>query len=225
LKSKLKQLLKSATKDQLIAMVHGAYGLADEVDHLIESQLLVDDTKAKAETIKNRIEQVEQDTKFIDYHQNDDFCRVLDGIVRDIDSMVLPDPNLAFRSADHFMSTHGKVFDRVDDSYGEVGACYANGVSLWLKAASTWRKQDNDCSLDWSAAVFEHHYYNNDYGMWDSLIANCTDLLSTEELHQLAAKFAAKANQAKSGDKHTAISGLSAVAECLADVALYEKAL
>lgn len=228
----LQQLLAEASTEQLTELLQGIYGMDKAVDHCIETNLLRDRPQALAQQLKKRIQAIKRGKTFIDYRHSFAFSQQLDALLADIASLLHTDPKLTFDLADQFMTTHQHLYERCDDSSGSIGECYRAGVELWLNAARLWRKLDPKCALNWSEELLRRHN-NNDYAAWDPLISGSADLLSSEELQQLASRFEADFRRAQGDNPATGMSypqltascGLAAVASALQDVALYEKSV
>ncbi|AIU90391.1 hypothetical protein BV921_13490 [Pectobacterium odoriferum] len=128
------------------------------------------------------------------------------------------------------MSTHARVYERVDDSDGAIGEAYAAALSVWVKAASQWRAQGGK-TWNWPDEVRKRHD-ENDYAVWDDLIAQSGTLLTEPELRQLAQDFEREYAAALASAPHKeynfraahATLGISGVAQALKDVTLFERA-
>lgn len=226
--SELLQILNESSPTQLKDLVESIYGINADIDHRIESQLLRTHPKMLAQQLKKRIQSLKRGRKFIDSYQSTPFSRELDYLIDDIRQLLPGSPELAFQISDQFMSTHEKVFQRVDDSHGSVGDSYAYGLELWMEAAIQWQKTGK-CKQNWQETLFTYHKHN-DYGVWDDLIVRSAELLSEEALRQMVWRFEADFKHAineASDDGYnfeaaTACSGIAAVAQALGDITLYE---
>lgn len=219
--------LEQLSREQLCVLVMSVYGIDRQIDQSIETALLADDTDALGRHLKKRIQSIGRSHRFIDYAESNAFSATLDLLVADIEKLVPDDPKLAYTLVDSLMNIHGKVFDRCDDSNGSVGDTFRNGASLWVEAAAAWQNSGLPCKKDWASEVIDRHT-NNDYGMWDNLIAQSLPLLGEDTLRSLATQFESELvarQQLKGYDPTTATAriGLKGVAEALSDVHLFER--
>ncbi|MEL4889316.1 hypothetical protein N6P31_20145 [Pectobacterium betavasculorum] len=229
--SALHQLLLSTPHAQLLLMVEAIYGLDPKVDQRIETLLNRQDTVAQEKSLKQRITSIARGKRFIDYHQSHDFAMELEVLVGDIAFLVDDAPQKAFALIDSLMSTHSRVYERADDSDGAIGESYAAALSVWVNAASQWRAQSGK-TRNWTDEIKKRHN-ENDYAVWDGLIAQSGMLLTESELSQLAQDFeseytaalvAAPQNEYNFRAAHATL-GISGVARALKDVTLFERSI
>lgn len=180
------------------------------------------------------MQQVAKDTSFIDYYDTGNYVARLDCLLTDIDTLLREQaPEQALQATEDFIWLHESIFERADDSYGELGGVFREAVDQWLDIASEVRNLNPHAEnwLDKFLAVFE----GNDYGVLDDIIRNSGELLSDDELTQLAWRFEAQAKQAidnqrlakDSSYNHEAAHaniGMKSVAEAKGDIGLFEKA-
>lgn len=234
IKDDIKQKIDAVDADTLKAFLLRLYQDYPELNAQIETLVLYNDPAALAKAILKRIHSVSRGRKFIDYRMSTDFARNLDSIMTDIENGLLnAAPKLAFDLMGKFLATSNKVFERVDDSSGEIGGVYRDSVLLWLKAAATWKRTTAaGAKINWLERVYDL-YCDNDYGIYDVLLPNSAQLLSHDELTQLAWRYESELRQAvkqpsKEGSfNFVALSAgvaLGAVAEALEDPKLYQRA-
>ncbi|QWA09930.1 hypothetical protein GTU79_21920 [Sodalis ligni] len=225
----LQRRLKEATEEQLRKLVEAAYGINTDVDQRIESILLGSDLHALAHQLKDRINSIARSDRYIDYQQAAEFSRTLNILVEDIARLIEAAPRQAFELIDSFMSIHERIYERVDDSGGDIGGSYSQALEVWLKAARCWRGS-GDCPLDLTAVLTARHN-DNGYAVWDDVIAKSGDLLTKDELMQLSGRFENVYHQAQaapsdrdynSGTAKAAL-GIAAVAKALGDVNMFER--
>lgn len=228
----LQLLLNEASAERLAQLLQSIYGMDKSVDQQIEAGLLRDNPHALAQQLKKRLQAIKRGKTFIDYRHSFAFCQQLEALLADIASLLQPEPELTFSLIDQFMASHQQVYARCDDSSGSIGECYRAGVDVWVSAASRWRQSGTACKFNWPAELLSRHN-DNGYAVWDPLISASADLLTTQELQQLAWRFEADFKRAQDSNTEVFISypqltascGLAAVATALQDVALYEKSV
>jgi len=230
IKQKIDHLDAAVIKDFLLNL----YLHHPELNTQIETLILMNDPAAYSKAILKRIQSVSRGRKFIDYHTSGLFARDLDSILLDIESGLLDEsPKQAFDLLTKYLATANKVFERSDDSSGDIGGVYRSAVLMWLAAAKAWKDTTPaGKKVNWLERVYEL-YCDNDYAVYDTLLPNSNILLSHDELTQLAWRYESELRQAlKSPDKKggfnmaasTHGAALGAVAEALKDPALYERA-
>jgi hypothetical protein len=226
----LKELCAKANEDELRQILIRVFGLNGDVDARIESMLLTTNPKALASALKKRISSIKRGRSFIDYRKAEEFSCRLDAIGDDIALLIESAPQLAFELLDAFIATHVSVYERADDSSGNIGASYQEAVTLWLKAACACRALAPETN-HWVELVFKHHN-DNDYAVWDDLISGSAPLLNEDELNQLVRRFEMQFKQAKTDDNSGycmqssyATLGIEAVAQALGSVVLFERAM
>ena len=230
IKQKIAALDTNRVKDFILDL----YLQYPELENKIETLLLYNDPAALSKAILKRIQSVSRGRKFIDYRMNFSFARDLDLIVSDIESGLLEtSPKHAFDLLNKFLATSNKVYERIDDSSGDVGGVYQNAVLLWLTAAKQWKNTSSaGAKINWLERVYDL-YLGNDYAVYDVLLPNCNVLLDHDQLVQLAWRYESELRQSlKSTDKNdtfnlaslTSRVALGSVAEALKDPVLYERA-
>lgn len=226
----LHQLLLATPQTQLSLLIEAIYGLDPKVDQRIEALLYRQDTVKQEKLLKERIASIARGKRFIDYYQSHGFAMELEALVGDIGYLIDDAPKKAFALIDALMSTHARVYERVDDSDGAIGEAYAAALSVWVKAASQWRAQGGK-TWNWPDEVRKRHD-ENDYAVWDDLIAQSGTLLTEPELRQLAQDFEREYAAALASAPHKeynfraahATLDISGVAQALKDVTLFERA-
>jgi len=231
----LQPLLNDLDTPSLKLLLQSLYGLNPEVDSRITLGLKRHDHSEFAKLIKARLSSIKRSKKFIDYREGAAFADNLQTLADDIAAFGEYNPKLAFELFSAFMDSHPSVFNRADDSNGYVGDVFRSGVTTWIRLARGYRATPG-CRLDWLATI-EALHLDNGYGAWDSLICNSLGLLSEDELHTLSKRFErhlAKFLQSDANNNPTHrfnvqtiqfSTGLSAVAQALKNVSLYERAV
>ncbi len=231
----VKQKIEGLDADLIKDFLLDLYLHYPELHNQIEALLLYNDPAALAKAILKRIQSVSRGRRFIDYRMSTDFARNLDTIVADIESGLLDNsPKHAFELMTKFLATSKKVFERVDDSSGEIGGVYRESVLLWLTTAKRWKDATvAGAKVNWLERVYKLNS-ENDYGVYDPLLPNSAILLEHEQLAQLAWRYESELRQALKDPSEedrrfnmaalTSGVALGAVAEALKDPALYERA-
>jgi len=230
----IKQKLEALDASTVKGFVLNLYQQYPELSTQIETLVLRNDPAALSTAISKRIQSISRGRKFIDYHMSFAFAGDLDSIVADIeDGLLESTPKRAFDLISKFLATANKVFDRADDSSGDIGGVYRDSVLLWLAAANAWKNSTSaGAKINWPERVYTL-YLDNDYAVYDSLLPKSAILLSHDELTKLAWRYETELRQAlkDSNDDDqfnmTALSSsvaLGSVAEALKDPVMYERA-
>jgi hypothetical protein len=226
--------LAALSKESLIKIITALYGSDSKLDERIDTLLLQTDTGALFKALKKRVQSLKRGTRFVSYGESYALSLTLSNIVNDIKVFLLPlSPKKSFELLELFLATVKNVFQRVDDSGGYVGECYREAVSVWLAAASAWQRGTEGCDINWQEEVYRL-FHDNQYSIYDGLIAGSAELLGETALRQLAWRFENEARKAlQTADERDkklnmpamhACIGLRSVAEALKDIALYERA-
>ncbi len=165
MKQKITALDADAVKDFLLNL----FIQFPELNAQIETLVLYNDPTALAKAILKRIQSISRGRRFIDYRMSFDFSRGLESILADIDSGLLDrSPKQAFNLVTKFLATSNKVFERSDDSSGDIGSVYRGAVLLWLTAANAWKESSTTgAKVNWLERVYELTC-DNDYVVYDT---------------------------------------------------------
>jgi len=182
----MKQKITALDADVVKNFLLNLYLQYPELNAQIETLLLYNDPTALAKAILKRIQSISRGRKFIDYRMSFDFARNLDSILADIKNGLLDrSPKQAFDLVTKFLSTSNKVFERSDDSSGDIGSVYREAVLMWLTAANAWKESSaTGAKVNWLERVYELTC-DNDYAVYDALLPNSAILLNHDQLTQL----------------------------------------
>ncbi|AJQ95011.1 DUF6880 family protein [Gynuella sunshinyii] len=226
--------LKKLNKTKLVVLVDQLYGIYGDIDEIIERHLAAaadgHDRDSLISAIQYQLTQFREDPAFFDYHSSRGYATRLRSLLADIDNLLRPqDPQQALQATEQFLRLHSTALESVDDSDGEVGDVFREAVSQWLKIACEVRSSLSDAE-NWTEKLLSF-FNDNDYGVLDDIIRDSSDLLTADELTQLAWRFetdlkkALKTNRQKGYNfeaAHASI-GMRSVAEALSNMELFEK--
>ncbi len=230
----IKQKLNALNADTLINFIDKLYQQYPDLTAAIDTLVLANDPDALAKAFLKRIQKISRSTKFIDWRMNYDFACDLERLLDDIETGLLnQSPKHAFDLVSRFLKISTKVYERSDDSSGDIGAVYQQAVLLWLKAANAYKQTTATGSkINWLEKVYEL-YLDNDYAVYDGLLPNSHLLLNHDELTQLAWRYESELKNAVNTDADneefsyhsiTKLVALQSVAAALEDPNLYERA-
>ena len=232
----IQQTLKKLSKSDLVQMLTELHGRHDDIDQIIARRTALGSATEKTlyTVIQRQLQHVAKDSSFIDYYGSGNYANHLYCLLTDINTLLREySPDQALEATEEFIWLHESIFERADDSNGELGGVFREAVDQWLDIAAEVRSL-NPQAQNWLDKVLAF-FKGNDYGVLDNIIRNSSALLSDDELTQLACRFEAQAKQAldtqhkakgkgyNSEAAHAAI-GMQSVAEAKGDMALFEKA-
>ena len=227
--------LDTTSMTRLLTRLYGIYG---DIDEIIERHLEIEaietgDTQSHslADRFRVQIIRIANEDEFIDYHHGYQFAYRMETLLLDINTL-LREQNLseALLVTEEFLHLVDSVFERADDSNGDIGMVFRDAIGQWLEVATELRQNEED-HCNWVDKVLSF-FDNNDYGCFDNIISNSHTLLTEEELRQLAWRFENQARKALDSEQNKkdynfaaghACIGLRSVAEALEDMELYEK--
>ena len=211
-------------KEKLIAA--GAEKLAEILLSLYEShqdlqkQLdiifsgLDEDPKKMLSLLKKELSFLKRSTRFVDYHESDALADRLNHLrLRIAVDLVAKSPEHARALILDFLDLHEKTLERVDDSNGTVSDVFREACGDFGKIyaqISTLIEERVDL-------VFTL-FMQNEYGIYDDLIAHFKDALQEDGLYLLGQKFE---NALDAKNKSTVKQGLQSIADCQKDVDAY----
>lgn len=230
----IEQALSTLKKSDLVKLIIEIYGRDDDIDQTIERYTASTSATKNAlrSVVERQLHQIGKDSTFIAYYASGHYAARLQRLLTDIYTLLCEqDPEQALQATEKFIWLHESVLQRADDSDGELGDVFRDAVDQWLDIATHVRKL-NPQLQNWVGKVLAF-YDGNDYGVLDNIISHSGELLSDDELTQLAWRFEAEAQKAldkqqkakDTGYNHQAASatlGLRSIAEAKGDVALFE---
>ncbi|MCE2573304.1 DUF6880 family protein [Motilimonas eburnea] len=228
--------LMQLDKAELVEFIVQLQAENRDLDHRIELLANKHSVAGQVALIKKQVQSLKRSQRFISYREAGTFTNEISAMVAAMAELVESklEAKAVFSLVDSFMQSHGKVYERVDDSSGYIGELYHQGCDLWIKAASQLRQSPNAkrTSLDWQQEVLKR-LEDNGYAVWDYLLQNSALLLTDTELKQLAWRFEndmREANLNKQEDKFglapiKARLRLEGVAIALQDPDLLEKSM
>lgn len=223
------------SKHALVRLVSSLYGIDEHVDDIIDRHLASegenDDANSLVAILTHQMEHLREEDDFVSYRSSHGFASQLASILTDINNLLRKqDLAQALRLTEDFLCLSNHSLERADDSDGYLGDVFREAVDQWLNIAAELRAVQPGAE-NWVEKVL-HFFNQNDYGCFDNVIAHSRNLLTEQELRQLASRFEKDAEQALSKpegqgsysfDASHASLGLQGVAEALQDIALYEK--
>lgn len=225
------------SKPELIRLLNAVYGVEEHIDDIIDRHLALatpsnEGAAALVDTLTDQLDVLVGEDDFYGYRGSYDFSERLGSVLSAIDELLRPlDLHAALTLTEAFLDLADDAFQRVDDSDGYVGDVFRDATRQWLAIAAELREQTPEAE-NWVDKVL-NFFHDNDYGVLDDIIAKSTELLTEQELRQLAWRFEKEARQALASPKEpgrynfeaaNACIGIKSVAEALLDMTLYEQA-
>lgn len=237
--NKLIEQLNQLDKDELVAFIAQLQGESSTLDQRIALLVTKHSVCGRIALLKKRVQRLKGEQQFISYRDCGSFESELAELVTAMAELVeqQQDTKAVFSLVDGLMQSHVNVIERVEDSC-YVGDLYQQSAELWLKAASQLRQvqegaKATQIAYDWPQLVLAR-FEDNGYAVWDHLLENSLQLLTVDELKQLALHFENTIHTAQKnpsqGEHYSyaagcASTGLEGVAIALNDPDLLEKNL
>lgn len=233
----ISQQLQELPTPVLIALLDDLYGRYEEIDEIIASYLEPQADRGEGPEqpsllpwLEKQTERLLESDEFIDYCHAAEFAAHLDRLLMDIGALSEQDVVPGLVLLDRLLKQSGRLFERVDDSDGEVHEVLCGAVDLWLEMAARLRKVQPQ-ARQWTAEVLAFHE-TDEYGCFDDIIGHSRDLLTEDELLQLARSFESQirstTTETDKGGHRRAVNagvGLGAVALALQDIGMYEQSV
>ncbi len=166
--------------------------------------------------IKKQLSSLKRSRRFISYREAKAFAHHLDNLRIDIKTeMFKSSPKEAFDCMLKFLDLHTTVLNRVDDSNGYIGTIFKESCSDLGKIAEQTLTPKKAVNIVYKL------FMQNDYGIYDYIIANFKSALKEAGLTLLHDRFLKNIN-----DKNQSItkSGLKDIADCQEKIEAYIKA-
>ncbi|MEO0801059.1 MAG: DUF6880 family protein [Cyanobacteria bacterium J06642_2] len=184
----------------------------------------VKEPKSLISLVNKQLAGLARGKKFYEARAASEFSDKLDEVRRAILNEVAPvDVEAAIDLSEKFLAMHGKIFERADDSYGDIGTVYYQGVKDSAELYSRWGNCDRKQLAD---TVFAR-YSKNSYGIYNRLIEDFGAVLGAEGLARLEEQLKNQiaggegAKMQRSASRFDCIEGLLQVADARGDVDEY----
>lgn len=156
----------------------------DSVEKEIGMIILKNDPKALSKKINQHIGALKRSTRYVPWNLTGEITEPVDQIAHSIEFDLLPaDPALAIALLEKLFNLDESLFNRMDDSHGELGAIYGNLSSLWGKACVQYQKNGAEDLVQRTFNLL----LKNEYGTRDYLIKNSASALKDTGLKELEA--------------------------------------
>lgn len=176
----LKDKLMKLKKESLVSLVEELYKKNDNGEY-IELFLLQDDPEQLFKKLRDEVNRWIRRKRFIPYRESSLYAATISEVEGLISGKLLPvKPELAWKLADKVVKKDASLLDACDDSSGSVGDALQAFVVLWVESAKALGKSDSY----WIPRIKEL-LDENDYGIRDCLLEQCSGLLSQASLKTL----------------------------------------
>ena len=176
LTKKLQKLDKNALVDLLVEI----HNENRDCKKVVTTLMAMHDPDAMYKAINKEVSAIKRGTKFIDYRESGPFCDRLYAISEKAEKyLVTQAPNLAVKLCQSLIEMDGNLFERVDDSHGDLGGFYYQLFDVLDKALPL-------SSLSPSAIVdyISQIYSSDDYGNRHAIIDKLNHALTPEVIEQ-----------------------------------------
>jgi len=182
------------------------------------------DTKSLISLLKQQLTSLSKGKKFYEASESEELAEKLREIRRGISDELAPlDLKAAIELMQKLLSLHSQVFERVDDSYGNIWPIFdyvlENLAALYIRLDSYDRRALAQEVFNW--------YSHNGYGIYDNVIKHFAPALGeegqnvVENLLKNQLTIAERTRSASELSTHETISGLLALADARQNVEEY----
>ncbi len=154
----------------------------DAVEKEIGMIILKNDPKALTKKINQHIGALKRSTRYVPWNLTGEITDPVEQIAHSIEFDLLPaDPALAITALEKLFNIDESLFNRMDDSNGELGDLYYNLSNLWGKACVQYQKNGAEDLVQRTFNLL----LKNEYGTRDYLIKNSASALKETGLKAL----------------------------------------
>lgn len=182
---------------------------------------LANDPQALVALLKKQIMRISRSTQFVSAYGSGNLARELLEIRRGIfEDLAAIAPQESVELAKKMLALHSKVFERVDDSYGEVGLVF----ELTLQSLASLDASENTRPKKDLAKQVYDWYCHDDYGIYHQVIRDFSQALQAEGLQELENFFRQDLEKSNTQGQNAnfpsekIISGLLDIADARGDV-------
>lgn len=203
LKKRLVELGPELLAEKLINFSKKSRVIAKELELLA----LKNDPQKLFNKIKQQINAIKRSKRFIQWNEThiltDELYQITDTITQELLSFF---PPLAIELIEILFNMDRLLFERADDSNGELGGFYYSLSGLWGKACSAL---ENKNTINLAQKVFDLLLHDN-YGARNHIIKNSSSALGEDGLKQLETLI-------KNNENHFNMYSLSSLYQIIAD--------
>lgn len=172
--------LQKLDKDALVDLLVEIHNENRDCKKVVTTLMSIHDPEAMYKTLNKEISAIKRGTKFIDYRESGPFCDILYAISEKTNKyLVTQAPDLAVKLCQSFIDMDGKLFERVDDSHGDLGGFYYQLFGV-LDKALPLSSLSPSAIVDYIISI----YSNDDYGHRSAIINKLNHVLTPEVIEQ-----------------------------------------
>lgn len=192
------QQLKQINQTKLIECILD-YAEEDKTFKKALDLLLVSlDPKKLVKKLKTEISAIKRGKKFLDWREASVFSLHIDALLNTIEKELIEQaPIEAAGVLEALVQTDKLIFERADDSNGDLGDSYRQAVALWGKA---WAEAQTSDQKVLAEKIFAA-YLDNGYGIRDEIIRDFKHALTEDGINQLEALIKEKQAQLPTTEK------------------------
>jgi len=188
----------------------------EKADNLVDR--LISTPEESLKQFKSRITGLKRSKRFIDWREAHSFANELEDLLKGL-KVGVEDPEMGARAVALFFETDKTVFNRCDDSGGQIGDVYRiDACEVFVFYASRWTDKKAVCDL-----VLEI-LKDNDYGVKDDFIDFASQYLGEVEMRELCDRFWCRSEEeSEDYQSRQYLFFIESLARQLGDAPLFEK--
>lgn len=157
---KLNKNLNALEKATLVDIISEISANSKDGKKLVNMLLTIRDPKAMYKELKKEISAIKRGKRFIDYWHVGEFVARLYSIANNIEKyMIKPEPDLSADLCKRLIEIDGSLFERIDDSSGELGGFYYDLFQILDKSFEASNESADDI-----VTYILNIVLNDDYG-------------------------------------------------------------
>ncbi|APS46093.1 hypothetical protein AVI51_15660 (plasmid) [Piscirickettsia salmonis] len=175
---KLEKISQDKLFDCILSYAEEDKFLKKKLDLLLVSL----DPKKLAKNLKAEVNTIKRGKKFLEWREASGLAYQIDQIIAAVNKNLRGQaPELAAEVLELLITSDNVVFERADDSNGDLGGCYRYAVECWGK---TWAQAEKIDQKKLAEKVFDVAL-ENDYGVRDNTISKFKQALNKEGVDHL----------------------------------------
>ena len=178
---KLKNELQALPASELIDIIIQLTSQSDKNITLVNTLLASHHPEKLAKLLMKQVKLLSKSAQSYDYKQSQEVADIIFDIITEVDDhLVKKAPDLAIQILKHLIQLDKKLFDHIDDSYGNLGTAY---YSLYETLDKAFAESSSDPEM--IAKYLIETYLDDDYGNRSDILRQIKTCLQGEKANAL----------------------------------------